>query len=47
MVQWLGLHASAPRGMGLIPDLGTKILHAVWPKILLLKGGREEGRREG
>ena len=49
MVQWLGLHASAPRGMGLIPDLGTKILHAVWPKILLLIlfKGREGRRKEG
>jgi len=28
VVQWLRLHASTPRGMGLIPDQGTKILHA-------------------
>ena len=26
-VQWLGLHASTSRGMGLIPDRGTKIPH--------------------
>ena len=38
-VQWLGLHASTSRGMGLIPDRGTKIsqfaaMH-IPPKILL------------
>ena len=38
-VQWLGLHASTSRGMGLIPDQGTKIsqcaeMHTP-PKILL------------
>ena len=27
-VQWLRLHASTARGMGLIPGQGTKILHA-------------------
>ena len=29
MVQWLGLQASAARGADLIPDQGTRILHAV------------------
>ena len=28
MVQGLGLHASTTEGIGLIPGLGTKILHA-------------------
>lgn len=30
MVQGLGLHASTTEGTGLIPGLGTKILHASW-----------------
>ena len=28
MVHWLGLHAPTAGGTGLIPGLGTKILHA-------------------
>ena len=31
-VQWLRLHASTARGMGLIPDPGTKIPHAMQRK---------------
>ena len=34
VVQWLRLHASSARGMGLIPGWGTKIPHAMWPKNL-------------
>ena len=30
VVQWLGLHASTTGDGGSVPDLGTKILHAVW-----------------
>ena len=35
MVHWLGLHAPAAGGTGLIPGLGTKILHAtrLWQKM--------------
>ena len=29
MVQWLGFQASTARGADLIPDWGTRILHAV------------------
>ena len=29
-VQWLRLHVSTAGGTGLIPGLGTKILHAAW-----------------
>ena len=36
-VQWLRLCASTVRGTGLIPGLGTKIPHAVWPKSKLIK----------
>ena len=28
VIQWLRLHTSTAGGMGLIPDWGTKILHA-------------------
>ena len=31
-VQWLRLHASNAETMASIPDWGTKIPHAVWPK---------------
>ena len=31
-VQWLRLHAPSAGGMGSIPDQGTKIPHATWPK---------------
>ena len=30
VVQWLKLHISTVGGTGLIPDHGTKILHATW-----------------
>ena len=35
MVHWLGLHAPTAGGTGLIPGLGTKILHAtgLWQKM--------------
>ena len=29
-VQWLRLHASTARGMGLIPGQGAKIPHTMW-----------------
>ena len=38
-VQWLRLHASNAETMASIPDWGTKIPHAVWPK----KKQRNEG----
>ena len=31
-VQWLGLCTFTVKGPGSIPDQGTKIPHAVWPK---------------
>ena len=34
VVQWLRLHASRARGVGLTPGWGTKIPHATWPKNL-------------
>ena len=30
VVQWLGLHAFTAKGLGLIPDQGTKITQAMW-----------------
>ena len=30
VAQWLRLHASTVRGVGLIPGWGTKVLHAAW-----------------
>ena len=32
VVQWLRCHTSSARGASLIPDWGTKILLATWPK---------------
>ena len=30
MVEWLGIHDSTARNLGLIPGWGTKILQTVW-----------------
>ena len=30
LVQWLGLHASTAKGMGVIPGWGTWIPYAAW-----------------
>ena len=40
LVQWLRLHASTARGVGLMPGQGTKILHAMQPKKPPKKQGR-------
>ena len=34
MVHWVGLYASTAKGMGLIPDWGTKIPHSTRPKYI-------------
>ena len=34
MVWWVGLHASTAKGMGLIPDWGTKIPHSTRPEYI-------------
>ena len=37
VVQWLNLQASSAGGEGSIPGHGTKILHALRPKEILIK----------